>query len=58
MDLLQFPATEEAYNKLSTTQSRNNPLRPRENNHVAYTLITNTKCTALKFQNRAFMDYM
>jgi hypothetical protein len=56
-DLLSFPATETAYNRLFKHAVDKQPTAARKIN-IAHSLITNLKFSALKFQNAPLMDYM
>ena len=53
-NLLQFPATEEAYNLLFDHAIKKQPANAKK----MINLITNTKFSDLKFQKPALMDYM
>jgi hypothetical protein len=56
-DLIQFPANEEAYNKLFGHAVQKQPTEARKM-IIAHSVITNFKFTDLKFQNPALMEYM
>ena len=57
IDLLQFPANEEAYNLLFDHAIQKQSADAKKM-ILAHNLITNTKISELKFQNPALMDYM